>query len=121
MAGEEVQKFLDEYDDFPDQPYFVLGDSKIQFINQNGEVTEAWKMQLSMTSWDTLYYRLRANFDGLQSDYVTREPRKTHIGVGTASYEYERNTTDVKYNKGVVEVKFERSGRVCFTQQMFDL
>ena len=120
VAGEEVQKFLDEHDDFSDQPYFVLGDSKIQFINQNGEVTKAWKMQLSMTSWDTLYHRLRANFDGLQSDYVTGEPRDTHIGVGAASYEYKCRTTDVKYNKGVVEVEIERSGGVCFTQRMFD-
>ncbi|KAI4094460.1 MAG: hypothetical protein LQ344_002209 [Seirophora lacunosa] len=108
-AREEVQDFFNKYDRFSAQPYSVQGDGKIQFIDQNGKVTETWKQQLRMTSWDTLYHRLRANFDGLKSDYVATEHHTADTGAGAASYEFGCNVTDVKYDMGTVEVKFERS------------
>ncbi|KAI4169679.1 MAG: hypothetical protein LQ343_005501 [Gyalolechia ehrenbergii] len=109
MARDDVQAFLRKHDRFSDQPYFVLGEPKIQFINQNAEVTRTWDMQLYMTSWDTLYHRLRANFDELQSDYVVMGQRAPQIGSGTASYDFGCNVTNVKYNKESVELEVERS------------
>lgn len=116
-AREDIQEYLNTYDRFSDQPYSP-GDANIQFINQTGEVTKTWKMQLRMTSWDTLYYRLRANFDGLQSEYVNTARSTPQTGEGAASYEYECNVTDVKYQKGSVDVHFERSTGVCSTQRL---
>lgn len=112
-AREEVQDFFHKYDRFSGQPYSVRGDGKIQFIDQNGKVTNTWKQQLRMTSWDTLYHRLRANFDGLKSDYVATEHHTSDTGAGAASYEFGCNVTDVKYDMGTVEVKVERSTGVC--------
>ncbi|KAI4142319.1 MAG: hypothetical protein LQ341_003250 [Variospora aurantia] len=108
-AGEEVQEFFNKYDRFSDQPYSVLGDPKLQFIDQSGQVSKTWNIPLRMTSWDTLYYRLRANFDGLQSDYVAIDRHTPETATGAASYEFGCNVTDVKYNMGTVEVNFERS------------
>ena len=51
-----------------------------------------------MTSWDTLYYRLRANFDGLQSDHVSSGPRDPDPGNGNVSYEYGCSVTNVRYS-----------------------
>ncbi|KAL8894991.1 MAG: hypothetical protein Q9207_008345 [Kuettlingeria erythrocarpa] len=79
-AREDIQDYLNTYDRFSHQPYSP-GDASIQFINQTGKVTKTWKMQLRMTSWDTLYYRLRANFDGLESDYVdTARTEQQYVG-----------------------------------------
>ncbi|KAI4196797.1 MAG: hypothetical protein LQ348_002240 [Seirophora lacunosa] len=120
-AREEVQDFFNKYDRFSAQPYSVQGDGKIQFIDQNGKVTETWKQQLRMTSWDTLYHRLRANFDGLKSDYVATEHHTADTGAGAASYEFGCNVTDVKYDMGTVEVKFERSTGVNGSLTVFSL
>ncbi|KAI4161553.1 MAG: hypothetical protein L6R39_000043 [Caloplaca ligustica] len=108
-ARGEVQEFFSKYDRFSDQSYFVPGDPKVQFINVDAQVTRTWKLPLCMTSWDTLYYRLRANFDGLESGYVTIAQRKPELGVGSVSYEYGCNVTDVKYSDELVKVEFERS------------
>lgn len=43
-----------------------------------------------MGSWDLLYYVLRANFDGVSSDYV-----KSAEDAGSAKYEYGCNVTKV--------------------------
>ncbi|KAL9014636.1 MAG: hypothetical protein Q9173_000713 [Seirophora scorigena] len=108
-AREEVREFFNKYDRFSGQPYSALGDGKIQIIDQNGEVTKTWKQQLRMTCWDTLYHRLRANFDGLRSDYMATEHHTPETGAGAASYESVCNVADVKYNMDTVEVQFERS------------
>ncbi|KAL8988762.1 MAG: hypothetical protein Q9177_002214 [Variospora cf. flavescens] len=107
-AGEEVQNFFNKYDRFSDQPYSVLVDQKLQFIDQSGQVSKTGNIPLRMTSWNTLYYRLRANFDGLQSDYVAIDRHTPETAAGAASYEFGCNVTDVKYNMGTVEVNFER-------------
>lgn len=78
-------------------------------MNRNAEVEKVWKMQLFMTSWDTLFYRLRANFDGLESDYVSMSQCEPDSGVGTASYQYGCNVTGVNYSDGLVTLEYERS------------
>ncbi|KAI4241562.1 MAG: hypothetical protein L6R40_004542 [Gallowayella cf. fulva] len=108
MAREDIQAFFRKYDRFPHQPYFIPGDPLLQFISQDGQVSKSWNMQLCLTSWDTLYYRLRANFDGLRSAYVAMAETEAEPALGTASYEYGCNVTDVKYNDGSVAVEFER-------------
>lgn len=120
-ARGEVQEFFSKYDRFSDQSYFVPGDPKVQFINVDAQVTRTWKLPLCMTSWDTLYYRLRANFDGLESGYVTIAQRKPELGVGSVSYEYGCNVTDVKYSDELVKVEFERSAGVGTAQASLEV
>ena len=108
MAREHVQAFFSKHDHC-DQPYFVKGEPpQLQFLNKAGTITRVWKAQLCTTSWDTLYYRLRANYDGLQSDYVP-EPPNREKGDGKATYENGCTVTNLKHGDGVVTLDFERS------------
>jgi 2-polyprenyl-6-methoxyphenol hydroxylase-like FAD-dependent oxidoreductase len=52
-----------------------------------------------LTAWKTLYYRLRANFDGLSSEYAASVPESIPAD-GTASYEVGKRVTDVAYTPG---------------------
>lgn len=106
MAREHLQAFFSKHD-LCGQPYFVDAGPAVQFLNKAAEVIKLWKAQLRMTSWDIVYYRLRANFDGLQSDYV-REPPAKSKGDGKVTYEDSCTVTDVRYADGVVTVDFER-------------
>ena len=92
------------------QPYSMVADPKIQFLNRNAEVIKIWKAPLHMTSWDTLYYRLRANFDGLKSEYVPEPPKLDITRDGRASYESGCNVMDVKHSDGLVTLNFESTG-----------
>ena len=69
-------------------------------------------------SWDLLYYVLRANFDGVSSDYV-----KAPEAAGQAKYEYGCSVTSVKededgremvvtYNDRDKKERTERTDRV---------
>lgn len=107
LARENVQAFFSKHD-LCDQPYFVKAEAKLQFLNKAATVIRVWKAQLCMTSWDTLYYRLRANYDGLQSDYV-REPPPNRKGDGKVTYENGCTVTNLRYGDGVVTLDFERS------------
>ena len=110
MAREDVQNFFSKHDLF-DEPYFIRGDPKIQFLDRDATVTKTWNLQLCMTSWDTLYYRLRANFDGLQSDYVSSGQPDPESGKGIASYEYDCNVANVECSsdEGNLAVEYNRT------------
>lgn len=109
IAREHVQAFFSKHD-LCDQPYFVKAEPpKVQFLNKAATITRAWKAQLCMTSWDTLYYRLRANYDGLQSDYVREPPRNREGRDGKVTYENGCTVTNLTYGDEVVTLEFERS------------
>jgi len=63
-----------------------------------------------MTSWDLLYYLLRANFDRVESDYCKLpEPIE---GEGEAKYEYGHLVTGLEDITDQVEIKFkDRDGK----------
>jgi len=64
------------------------------------------RKQQKMTSWDLLYFVLRACFDGMESVYCA-VPEKLE-GEGEAAYEYGRKVVDVKEEEGGgVRVEFE--------------
>ncbi|KAL8953269.1 MAG: hypothetical protein Q9222_000874 [Ikaeria aurantiellina] len=107
----ETLEFFGKYDQFPDQPYFIPGEGNIQFFDKGANVSKAWKMQVGMSSWDMLYYRLRTNFDGLRSGYVDMGNGQIKSGDGTAIYEYGCNVTSVKYEDGRVEVEYLIPGK----------
>ena len=67
-------------------------------------------MPLKLTSWVSLYYRQRANFDGLQSDHYP-ESLNEHDHFPTTSsqvkYEQGRTVTDIKSEGGKVVIEHE--------------
>ena len=106
-AMQNVQDFLSNYD-LSKQPYSIPSPN-IQFLNREGELIKTWKVSVTMTSWNVLYYRLRANFDGLLSEYCPEISKGSDIGEGKAVYDPGKNVTDVKYEDGFVTVYFDNS------------
>lgn len=109
LAREHLQNFFSKHD-LCNLPFYVQADPRIQFLNKEAEIIKVWKAQLRMTSWDNVYYRLRANFDGFESDYVKERPLEDKSRNGNVSYEYGCTVTDLKYSDGLVTLTFERSG-----------
>ncbi|KAL9115291.1 MAG: hypothetical protein Q9187_007332 [Circinaria calcarea] len=109
---ENVEAFFNAYD-VVKRPWSIISPN-MQFLNRKAEVVKTWNMELQMTSWTTLYYRLRANFDGLQSKYcpelpsMTPEKREGTLadGVGKAKYDQGKTVTDVKETNGTMTVLF---------------
>ena len=104
-ALQNVQDYLSTYD-VTKRPHSVYS-SNIQFLDKEGKLTKTWNISMSMTSWNVLYYRLRANFDGLLSEYCPELPKEAGAGEGKAIYSPGKNVTDVKYADGQVTVYFD--------------
>jgi 2-polyprenyl-6-methoxyphenol hydroxylase-like FAD-dependent oxidoreductase len=77
-----------------------------QTLRKNGEVEHQERYTQQMISWDLVYFVLRANFDGLGSEYCDVPERE--VGEGAAKYEVGRRVVGVKDlgNEGV-EVEYE--------------
>ncbi|KAL8942198.1 MAG: hypothetical protein Q9211_001496 [Gyalolechia sp. 1 TL-2023] len=103
-AGPEVQAFLDRFD-LTHQPYSIpaLG---VQMINKESQKTRFFRRPMQMTAWSVLYYRLRANFDGLASELCPEPPRHS-VGDGRAIFDALKEVTDVKYAHSVVTVQYQ--------------
>jgi len=104
-AMEKVLEFLSKHD-LSQQPRFVPS-AQIQFLDRAANIVKIWKVPLSMTSWNTLYYRLRANFDGLASDYVPRTEDLRGERDGKVKYEHGVVVTGLQCNDEVATVSFE--------------
>ncbi|KAI9669826.1 MAG: hypothetical protein M1817_004567 [Caeruleum heppii] len=102
-AMKYVQEFLQTYD-ATKQP-FAIPCSHIQFVNRQTQVVKTQEMALQMTSWDLLYYRLRANFDRLSTEYCQVPPASP--SEGNALYDYGRAVTDVRLVNGRVQVAYD--------------
>lgn len=114
-AMESVVAFLDAYD-VVKRPWSITSPN-IQFLNRKAEIAKIWNIELQMTSWSALYYRLRANFDGLQSKYCPELPTipsesegTSASAVGKATYDQGKNVTDVKDTDGAITVVFASTG-----------
>ena len=81
------------------------------YLDKDGNQIHRENTTQQMTSWDLLYHLLRANFDGVESDYCEVPPPAPSDGSG--SYEYGHMVHDVRDGgDGKVEVEFEdRDGK----------
>lgn len=72
LAG-YVQSFLRRHDRLAGVP-FSLPSECFHVLDQNLDTVRTTLQGYSLTSWDAMYYRLRANFDGLSSAYYPQPP-----------------------------------------------
>lgn len=102
---EHGQAFLNTHDRLKEQPYAVSV-SGVQFLDKELKVVGGYQVPLKMTSWNVLYYRFRANFDGFKSAYCptppAAEPRE-----GKAIYEHGKKVTNIKQLGGKISLEFE--------------
>ncbi|XRM38162.1 hypothetical protein ABZX51_001594 [Aspergillus tubingensis] len=71
--GPDVLAFLSRYDRVSHIPLGIPA-TQLQTVDHAGQPQPFLRIQRTMTSWDALYFRLRANYDGLASDYIPNPP-----------------------------------------------
>ncbi|KAK3168345.1 hypothetical protein OEA41_004792 [Lepraria neglecta] len=67
VVGGDTQAFFNRFD-ATKRPIAVTSNLR-QYLDKEGRQVHEEGMAQKMTSWDLLYYLLRANFDGVKSDY----------------------------------------------------
>ena len=102
--GAQVDEFLKRFDRL-DQS-FALKSECLQKIDSQGRMKTFFVTPRAVTSWDALFYRLRANFDGLRSTYYP-EPPQPDPEDGTAVYDPGKQMTDVLLRDGRVAIAFD--------------
>ena len=77
-----------------------------QYLDALGALQRFSKWGLNLTSWDTLYCRLRANYDGLRSEQCP-EPPAASLTDGNTHYDLNKRVFSTEYSDNVVTVKAE--------------
>ena len=97
--------FMNKHDLLKEQPY-AISCSGVQFIDSNLKVVRAFDRPMRMASWNVLYYRFRANFDGLASAYCQNAPPES-AKSGNAVYHQGKSATEIKLVDDSVVVEFQ--------------
>ena len=103
-TGPEGREFFEKHD-VCRSPYSFACPG-FQILDKQANVKRTINLPLNLTSWNVLYYRLRANFDGLQSDFCPNPPPASEF-EGSAVYDLGKKATNVVYVDGLVTVEFE--------------
>ena len=128
VAGGDTLEFLTRFDKTKRE--IAVTSSVRHYLNKKGEEIrrEEWPQKMTRyqnltsrvdRSWDLLYHVLRANFDGVSSDYV-RAPEDT----GEARYEYGCTVTAIKEDENSAEMIVtyqdrEKHERIAKTSRVF--
>lgn len=104
VTMEHSQAFLSRHD-LSEQPYAV-NCSAVQILDKNLKVVHSFNRSMQMSSWNVLYYRLRANFDGLKSPYCPIPPLEP-ASTGSAIYDQGKRVTNVRELGERVQIEFE--------------
>ncbi|KAI9666502.1 MAG: hypothetical protein M1821_004438 [Bathelium mastoideum] len=106
-----LQQFFDHFDRST-RPY-SLPCTGIIHIDQLDRTVNRAPISMRMSSWDSLYYRLRWNFDGLRSAYEPTEPEPLPMSKGhprgNALYRKGHRFTGLDVQGGQVTAYFEDS------------
>ncbi|KAL8769659.1 MAG: hypothetical protein Q9209_004456 [Squamulea sp. 1 TL-2023] len=102
-AAQDVLDFLERFDHVK-QPLGIPSEC-LQSMDHDGKVTVFLKAKRIMTSWDVLYHRLRANFDGVTSVDRHQPAGIQGKGLGDAIYDSGKQVVDIDTNEGMVSVR----------------
>lgn len=105
IAGEETREYLNKFDKSGRDTVIASAFRRYLDMDANEIYREDWPQYA--TSWDLVYYILRANFDGIKSEYC-EVPDQTG---GKAIYDYDANVIDVKVEDSEVTVLYEQSNQ----------
>jgi 2-polyprenyl-6-methoxyphenol hydroxylase-like FAD-dependent oxidoreductase len=95
VAGQETQRFFKQHDRTK-TPLTVTSHQRT-YLDRKGHTMQSEDSIQQMTSWDLLYHLLRANFDGVESEY-SKAPAKESSET-TTKYEYGSTVTDIAVPK----------------------
>ena len=108
VAGGDTIEFFDKYDR-TGKPVAVPSYKRI-YLNQKGDVIHEKVNRQNMTSWDLVYYLLRAHYDRVDSEYLrdAKLPEKRPTD-GEISYRYGCTVTDLADEGSKIHVKFKKT------------
>ncbi|TKA70744.1 hypothetical protein B0A49_07653 [Cryomyces minteri] len=89
VAGNDTQDFF-QHHDLTHRPLAVTSHLR-HYLDVKGNEIHREEYAQQMTSWDLLYYVLRANFDRVESGYCSLPP--VQDGEGQATYQYGHTVT----------------------------
>ena len=98
------REYFQDYDRHPQEYSFVS--PGIQFLDENSNTKRLLDVPMYFSSWNVLYYRLRANFDSFQSQFCSSPPEILDSD-GDAKYDLGKRVTGVSEMKSHVSVDFE--------------
>lgn len=107
--GTDVQKFLARFDCVREIPLGIAS-TQMQSIDKHGKPHPFFTVNRLNTSWDALYYRLRANFDMRASGYVPSPPALVPQADESMEAAKERAIYDV--GKQVVSIEQLETGQL---------
>lgn len=105
-TGPDGCKFLEEQDVYP-KPYSFACPG-FQFLDKAANIKRTLNFPINLTSWNVFYYRSRANFDGLVSDFCPTPP-EPKANEGRAVYDLGKKCTNVTYNEQLVTLEYDDS------------
>ena len=85
---------------------FSLQSSGFQYLDHSAHVKSLVPAPMGLTTWTTLYYNLRALFDGFPSSYCPR-PDQTGAHDGRTCFEVNKRVICVDFTGEVMNVQFE--------------
>ncbi|POS68632.1 hypothetical protein DHEL01_v212974 [Diaporthe helianthi] len=102
-AGGDTLAFFKRYDRCGRQ-LSVLSKRR-QYLNKEGEIIYTKDLVRSMTSWDLLYFMLRANVDGVESGYCDVPEQSAEDGL--VKHLHGHKVTGVKEEGSKVQVSYQ--------------
>lgn len=103
-TGPQGAEFFKEHDLYPGRYSFSC--PGFNFLDKNSNVKRVLNLPLNVTSWVVLYYRLRANFDGLRSEHCP-ESINAPVSDGKAIYDQGKRATNIVSTDQLATVEFE--------------
>lgn len=87
------------------------------FLDRQGGIKRTVGLPMKLTSWNMLYYNLRANFDHYESEFCPDAPNEKE-GEGDATYDLGKCFTSISCNDQKVKVEYDDlvnggKGSVC--------
>jgi 2-polyprenyl-6-methoxyphenol hydroxylase-like FAD-dependent oxidoreductase len=108
VAGGDTMAFFEKYNRCPRD--VAIQSQKRLYLDPKGNIVHEEVMKQTMTSWDLVYYLLRANYDNVESDYLQgKKPSSWAKDTdGTVDYRYGCTVTGYAVKDGRVEVAYAR-------------
>ena len=79
---------------------------RLPIPGQSGQHKSTLNLPINLTSWNVLYYRLRANFDGLESAFCPNPP-KPKANEGRTLYDLGKRCNNVTYSDQLVTLEYD--------------
>ncbi|CAG8976910.1 hypothetical protein HYALB_00011859 [Hymenoscyphus albidus] len=99
------EKFMEVHDK-SQEPWSIVSPG-LQFLNKDGGAKRKVEKALHMTSWGFIYHRLRANFDGLASEFCKGPPPVKEEGDGDVIFDEGKVATAVELVGEKVKVTYD--------------